>query len=73
MTHSVCTSETSVYFNETSHLYIPEGCHIHTHHHDDMKSHIKLCSFILVEATKNSLLIISGAIEVIIDINNDFI
>jgi hypothetical protein len=23
------TSETSVNFNDTSHRYIPEGCHIH--------------------------------------------
>jgi hypothetical protein len=25
---AVCTSETTVYFNETTLRYIPEGCHI---------------------------------------------
>jgi len=28
---TVRTSETSVYFNETTRLYIPEGCHLHPH------------------------------------------
>jgi hypothetical protein len=27
---AVCTSETSVYFNETTRRYIPENCHLHT-------------------------------------------
>jgi hypothetical protein len=26
---AVCTSETSVYFNEATRRYIPAGCHLH--------------------------------------------
>jgi hypothetical protein len=33
----VYTSETSVYFNETTQGHIPEGCHIHTSHSDKLK------------------------------------
>jgi hypothetical protein len=32
MMEAVCTSETSVYFNEIVWLYIPEDCHLHTWH-----------------------------------------
>jgi hypothetical protein len=30
MMEAVCTSETSVYFNDTTWCYIPEVCHVHT-------------------------------------------
>jgi hypothetical protein len=30
MMETVHISETSVYFNETTRRYIPEGCHLHT-------------------------------------------
>jgi hypothetical protein len=33
------TSETSVYFNETTLHYIPEGCNLHTRRHDKLKTH----------------------------------
>jgi hypothetical protein len=39
MMEAVLTSETSVYFNETTRLYIPEVCHIHTRSSDNPKSH----------------------------------
>jgi hypothetical protein len=29
MMEAVRTSETSIYFNETTRRYIPEGCHLH--------------------------------------------
>jgi hypothetical protein len=35
------TSETSTYFTETTQRYIPEGCHLHTRQHENLKSHIK--------------------------------
>jgi hypothetical protein len=28
MMEAVCTSETSIYFNETTWHYIPDGCHL---------------------------------------------
>jgi hypothetical protein len=37
---AVCTSETSVSSNETTWCYIPEGSHLHTHHHENLVSHI---------------------------------
>jgi hypothetical protein len=39
-TEAVRTSETSDYFNETTHRYIPEGCHLHTRRRESLKSHI---------------------------------
>jgi hypothetical protein len=38
MMEAVCTSETSVYF-QTKQRYIAEGCHLHTHHCENLKSH----------------------------------
>jgi hypothetical protein len=32
MMEAVCTSETSVHFNEIVWLYFPEDCHLHTRH-----------------------------------------
>jgi hypothetical protein len=34
------TSETSVYSNETTWRYIPEGSHLHTRRRENLKSHI---------------------------------
>jgi hypothetical protein len=39
MMEAVRTSETSVYFNETTERYIPDGCHLHTRRHDSLKYH----------------------------------
>jgi hypothetical protein len=38
MMEAVCTSETSVCYNETTWRNISEGCNIHTCHHDNLKS-----------------------------------
>jgi hypothetical protein len=38
MMEAVRTSETSVY-NETTRRYIPESCHLHTRHGENLKSH----------------------------------
>jgi hypothetical protein len=38
MVEVVRTSETSVYFNETTRRYIAEGCHLRTHRHENLKS-----------------------------------
>jgi hypothetical protein len=35
----VPASETSVDFNETTRRYIPDGCHLHTRRHENLKSH----------------------------------
>jgi hypothetical protein len=35
----VHTSEMSIYFHETAWLYILEGCHLHTCHLENLKSH----------------------------------
>jgi hypothetical protein len=32
------TSETSVYFNETTRRHISDGCHLHTRRHENLKS-----------------------------------
>jgi hypothetical protein len=34
---AACYYETSVSFNETTQRYIPEGYHIHTHHHENLE------------------------------------
>jgi hypothetical protein len=39
MMEAVQTSETLVYF-ETTRCYVPEGCHLHTHCHENLKSHV---------------------------------
>jgi hypothetical protein len=36
---AVCTSETSVYFNETTRRSVTEGCHLRTHCRDKTKPH----------------------------------
>jgi hypothetical protein len=36
---AIRTSETSVYFNETTRRYIPEGCHLHTRRRKNLKFH----------------------------------
>jgi hypothetical protein len=35
------TSETFIYFNETTWYYVPEGCHLHTCHHHNLKSRME--------------------------------
>jgi hypothetical protein len=40
MMESVHTSETSVYFNETTRRYIPKSCHLHTRGRKNFKSHM---------------------------------
>jgi hypothetical protein len=42
MMETVCTCEMSVCFNETKQLYVPEGCGLHTCHHENLKSHKNL-------------------------------
>jgi hypothetical protein len=44
---AVRTSETSVYFNETTRLFIPEGCHLHTRRLENLKSHTAVSMFCL--------------------------
>jgi hypothetical protein len=39
---AVRTSETTVYWNETTRGYVPEGCHCLTRHRENLKSHIQL-------------------------------
>jgi hypothetical protein len=39
MMKAVCTFETSVHFQETIGCYIPQGCLLHTHCHENLKSH----------------------------------
>jgi hypothetical protein len=39
MMEAVRNSETSLYSNENMQRYIPEGSHIHSHHHENLKSH----------------------------------
>jgi hypothetical protein len=40
MIKTVCTSETSVYFNKSTRLYKPEHCQLHTRHSENLKSHV---------------------------------
>jgi hypothetical protein len=40
---AVRNSETSVYFNETTLRYIPEGCHVHTFRRENLQGHEKIC------------------------------
>jgi hypothetical protein len=42
MIEAVRTSETSVYFNETTRRYIIESCHLHTRRRENLKSHMDL-------------------------------
>jgi hypothetical protein len=37
----VRTSETSTYFKETTRRYIPEGCHLHTHCRENLRTNIR--------------------------------
>jgi hypothetical protein len=37
---AVCICETSVYFDDTTRRYIPEGCHILTRHSENLKYHL---------------------------------
>jgi hypothetical protein len=39
MMKAVRTSETSVHFKETTRCYIPEDCHLHTSHRENLQSH----------------------------------
>jgi hypothetical protein len=39
MMEAVRTSETSVYFSETTQRYIPESCYIHTRRCENLESH----------------------------------
>jgi hypothetical protein len=40
MMEAECTSETSIYFHETTRRYIPESRHFHTRRRDSLKFHI---------------------------------
>jgi hypothetical protein len=40
MMEAVRTCETSVYANETTRRYIPQGSNIHTRRHEYLKAHI---------------------------------
>jgi hypothetical protein len=42
MMEAVRKFETSVYFNETKQRYIPEGFHLQTRRHENLKSHVRL-------------------------------
>jgi hypothetical protein len=35
------TSETFIYFNETTWYYVPEGCHLHSCHDHNLKSRME--------------------------------
>jgi hypothetical protein len=37
---AVRTSVTSVCINETTRRYVPESCHLHTRHREELKSYI---------------------------------
>jgi hypothetical protein len=55
MMEAVRTSETSVYFNDTTWQYIPEGCHLHTRRRENPNSHAGyIYLFIFVECVKNT-------------------
>jgi hypothetical protein len=45
MMEAVRTSETSVYSNETTWRYIPEGSHIHTRRRENLKAHTNMLFF----------------------------
>jgi hypothetical protein len=45
MMQAVCTSETSVCYNETTWRNIPEGSKLHTRHFENLKSHMDLFPF----------------------------
>jgi hypothetical protein len=42
MMEAASTSETLVSFQETTYCNAPEGCHVHTHCHENLKPHILL-------------------------------
>jgi hypothetical protein len=42
MKDAVHTSETSVYFSETTRRYIPEGYDLHTRRRENLKYHLKI-------------------------------
>jgi hypothetical protein len=42
---AVHSSEALVFFNETTRRNTPEGCHLHTLHPENLKSHFILQSF----------------------------
>jgi hypothetical protein len=52
MMEAVRTSETSVFFNETARLYIPQGCHVHTRRRENLKSFLLLFTSFKVEAQR---------------------
>jgi hypothetical protein len=45
MMEAVRTSETSVYYNETTRRYIPEGSDLHTRCRENLKSHNEIILF----------------------------
>jgi hypothetical protein len=45
MMEEVRTCETSVYFNETTRRYIPEGCNLHIRRLENLKSHKRTETF----------------------------
>jgi hypothetical protein len=47
MMEAVSTYETSVNFYETTQRNIPEGCHLHTHCHENLKSHFIINTYII--------------------------
>jgi hypothetical protein len=45
MMEAVRTSETSVYFNETTRRFISEGCHLHIRRRENLKSHVTVYDY----------------------------
>jgi hypothetical protein len=53
MMEAVCTSETSVYFSETTWRHIPKDSHLHTRRRESVKSQkVRVCSDLWVTQTK---------------------
>jgi hypothetical protein len=47
MIEVVSTSETSIYFYETTRRNIPEGCHLHTRRREKLKSWYAVIAYIV--------------------------
>jgi hypothetical protein len=42
MMEAVYTSETSEHLNETKRSFLPESCHVHARHRENLKSNIQI-------------------------------
>jgi hypothetical protein len=60
---TVRTSETSVYFNESTRRYIPEGCHLHNRRSENLKSHtfISYLCVVIICSCKGQISITASA------------